>query len=69
VGNPAEETYCYPNTYIVKEANPFCQLPNFTGFARKSWGFPVGGPPELDGASRLFQSRTFARRQLEQQFV
>ena len=51
MGNPAEETYCYPNTYIVKEASPFCQLPNITGFASKSEGSPRARRPELDGTS------------------
>ena len=30
MGNPAEETYCYPNNWIVKEGDTFCQHRNNT---------------------------------------
>ena len=35
VGNPAEETYCYPNNWIVKEDVTFCQHRNNTVLGRE----------------------------------
>jgi len=67
VGNPAEETYCYPNNYIVKEATHFCQPRNFTGIGGQKppfVGFLVALQVAFPTAIQATPNRADSRRSI-----
>ena len=52
MGNPAEETYCYPNNLILKDGDTFCQHRNNTVLGHECPTFaanPVADPSAFPG--------------------